>query len=115
MTEILETLAMLSVLVFVIGSMGSMGLSLKMAQIVAPLKNAKLVILALLANFILIPAIAYLITLVMPLDECIPYPVDRPLYDQTIELLERAIRKAKLGQTDELRALRRLERYFGDC
>ncbi|MEE8594096.1 MAG: DUF763 domain-containing protein, partial [Candidatus Bipolaricaulota bacterium] len=45
----------------------------------------------------------------------IPYPVDRPLYDQTIELLERAIRKSKLGQTDELRALRRLERYFGDC
>ena len=44
----------------------------------------------------------------------IPYPVDRPLYDQTIELLERAIRKAKLGHTDELRALRRLERYFGD-
>jgi len=45
----------------------------------------------------------------------IPYPVDRPLYDQTIDLLERAIRKAKLGHTDELRALRRLERYFRDC
>ncbi|MCK4724841.1 MAG: bile acid:sodium symporter [Anaerolineales bacterium] len=71
MTEILETLAMLSVLVFVIGSMTSMGLSLKMDQLIAPLKNAKLVILALLANFILIPAIAYLITLVMPLDESV--------------------------------------------
>ena len=44
----------------------------------------------------------------------IPYPVDRPLYDQTIDLLERAIRKAKLGNTDELRALQRLERYFGE-
>ena len=43
----------------------------------------------------------------------IPYPVDRPLYDQTIELLERAIRRAKLGQSEELRALRRMERYFG--
>ena len=42
----------------------------------------------------------------------IPYPVDRPLYDQTIELLERAIHKAKLGQADELKALRRLEKYF---
>ncbi len=71
MTEILETLTMLSVLVFVIGSMTSIGLSLKLDQIVAPLKNAKLVILALLANFILIPAIAYLITLVMPLDESV--------------------------------------------
>ena len=43
----------------------------------------------------------------------IPYPVDRPLYDQTIELLERAIRKAKLGQSEELKTLRRMERYFG--
>lgn len=43
----------------------------------------------------------------------IPYPVDRPLYDQTIGLMERAIRRAKLGQSDQLRALRRMERYFG--
>ncbi|MBU1049475.1 DUF763 domain-containing protein [Candidatus Bipolaricaulota bacterium] len=44
----------------------------------------------------------------------IPYPVDRPLYDQTIALMERAIRKAKLGHSEELQALRRMERYFGD-
>jgi len=43
----------------------------------------------------------------------IPFPVDRPLYDQTISLLRRAIRRAKLGRTDELRALKRLDRYFG--
>ena len=43
----------------------------------------------------------------------IPYPVDRPLYDGTIELLGRAIRKAKIGQKVELEALRRLERHFG--
>lgn len=42
----------------------------------------------------------------------IPYPVDRSLYDQTIDLMERAVRRAKLGQTEELRALRRMERYF---
>ncbi len=71
MTEILETLAMLSILVFVIGSMSSMGLSLKMDQLIAPLKSVKLVILAVLANFILIPAIAYIITLIMPLDESV--------------------------------------------
>jgi predicted Na+-dependent transporter len=69
MTEVLETLAMLSVLVFVIGSMMSMGLSLTMKQIVEPLKNARLVILALVANFILVPILAYLITLVLLLDE----------------------------------------------
>lgn len=69
MTEILETLAALSVLVFVIGSMASMGLSLKVGQIIAPLKNVKLVILALVANFVLVPILAYVITLVLPLDE----------------------------------------------
>ena len=69
MTEILETLAVLSVLVFVIGSMASMGLSLKMGQIVAPLKNVKLVILALVVNFVLVPIVAYLITLLFPLEE----------------------------------------------
>jgi BASS family bile acid:Na+ symporter len=70
-TEILATLAQLSVLVFVIGSMASMGLSLKMPQIIAPLKNARLVILALVANFALVPLVAILITLVIPLDESV--------------------------------------------
>jgi predicted Na+-dependent transporter len=69
MTEILATLAQLSVLVFVIGSMASMGLSLKMSQIIAPLKNVKLVLLALVANFVLVPLVAWLITLVIDLDE----------------------------------------------
>ena len=69
MPEIMETLATLSLLVFVIGSMASMGLSLQMAQIIAPLKNLRLVILALVANFILVPLLAVVITLVIPLDE----------------------------------------------
>ncbi len=71
MTEILETLAMLSVLVFVISSMLSMGLSLTMKQIIDPLKDAKLVILALVANFILVPLVAYAITLILPLGESV--------------------------------------------
>jgi predicted Na+-dependent transporter len=69
MSEILDTLALLSVLVFVIGSMASMGLSLKMKQIIEPLKNTRLVVLALVVNFILVPIVAYLITLVLPLAE----------------------------------------------
>jgi hypothetical protein len=43
----------------------------------------------------------------------IPYPVDRPLYDQTIDLMNRAIRRAKLGRADELAAVRRLDQTFG--
>ena len=39
------------------------------AAIIAPLKNARLVGLALLANFVLVPALAYLIALIIPLDQ----------------------------------------------
>ena len=41
-----------------------------------------------------------------------PYPVDRALYDRTIDLLGRAIRRARLDRGEELGALRRLERAF---
>jgi BASS family bile acid:Na+ symporter len=71
MTEILEILAQLSVLVFVIGSMMSMGLSLTMKQIMDPLKDVRLVVMALVASFILIPILAYVIVLVMPLDQSV--------------------------------------------
>jgi BASS family bile acid:Na+ symporter len=71
MSEILAAIAQLSVLVFVIASMLAMGLSLKLDQIAAPLKNARLVVLALAANFVLVPAIAYLITLIFSLDDSV--------------------------------------------
>jgi BASS family bile acid:Na+ symporter len=69
MTDILETLAMLSVLVFVIGSMFSLGLSLTMGQILDPLKNTRMVILALFANFVIVPILAYALALIFSLDE----------------------------------------------
>jgi predicted Na+-dependent transporter len=68
MTEILETLTMLAVLVFVIGSMFSLGLSLTMQQILDPLRNARMVILALIANFVLVPILAYVLALIFNLD-----------------------------------------------
>ncbi|NIM93408.1 MAG: hypothetical protein GTO18_06820 [Anaerolineales bacterium] len=71
MSEILETIAMLSVLVFVISSMLSMGLSLTIKQIIEPLKNTRLVILALIANFILVPIVAYGLSILLSLDESI--------------------------------------------
>ena len=64
----LSTIAALSGLLFVVASMLAMGLSLTMAQITGPLKNVRLVALALLANFVLVPALAFLITRVIPLD-----------------------------------------------
>ncbi len=69
MNQILTIIMNLSTLVFVVTSMLAMGLSLTVAQIMAPLRNARLVILALLANFVLVPIVAYLINLVVPLSE----------------------------------------------
>jgi BASS family bile acid:Na+ symporter len=69
MSEIIEVIMQLSVLVFVITSMLAMGLSLTVKQIIEPLRNARLVILALVANFILVPILAYLILLVIPLEQ----------------------------------------------
>jgi len=40
----------------------------------------------------------------------IPYPVDRKTYDQSIELLSRAINKTRLGLSEKTEALNRLNR-----
>jgi BASS family bile acid:Na+ symporter len=68
MKEIIEVLANLSTLVFVISSMLSLGLSLTVQQILEPLKNIGLVLRVLLANFVLVPLVAYLLKSVIPLD-----------------------------------------------
>ncbi|NJD57891.1 MAG: transporter [Anaerolineales bacterium] len=65
--KLLMLIMNLSTLVFVVTSMLAMGFSLAITQIVAPLRNARLVILALIANFVVVPAIAYLITSIYPL------------------------------------------------
>ena len=67
--EFFEAIAQLSGLAFVVTSMLAMGMSLTVAQIVAPLRNGRLVVLALIANFVLVPALAYGIAAVIPIDE----------------------------------------------
>ncbi len=42
-----------------------------------------------------------------------PYPVDREIYDRTVAVLEDAVRRARLGHTERLEALRRLHRSVG--
>ncbi|BAO45083.1 bile acid:sodium symporter family protein [Thiolapillus brandeum] len=69
LAQTLTLVARISILVFVVGSMFALGLSLTMPQIVQPLKDRRRVALALLANFVLVPAIAYGILLVIPMDE----------------------------------------------
>lgn len=69
MSEIITVIAQISALTFILTSMLAMGLSLTIKQIMDPLKEVRTVLLALLANFVLVPALAYLITIVIPLDD----------------------------------------------
>ncbi|MBE2234979.1 MAG: bile acid:sodium symporter [Anaerolinea sp.] len=67
--ELFTIIAQVSGLLGIVGSMLGMGLGLTMAQIVQPLKNVRLVVLALLANFVLVPLLAWGISLIIPLED----------------------------------------------
>ncbi len=41
-----------------------------------------------------------------------PYPVDKKTYDKSIEVLHRAVAKARLGESEKLEALRRLRAWL---
>lgn len=69
LNEFFTAVAQLSGLLFVVTSMLAMGMSPTMPQIIEPLKNVRLVILALLANFVLVPLLAYGILLLIPLEQ----------------------------------------------
>ena len=69
--ELLNTLYNLMGLVFVLGTIISMGLGLTMAQISGPLRNVRFVIMALLANFVVVPVVAYILIRIFALDESI--------------------------------------------
>jgi predicted Na+-dependent transporter len=69
LTQFFLSLMNLSILVFVLTSMLAMGLSLRIAKIIEPLQNGRLVILALAANFILVPFLAFFIGNLLPLSD----------------------------------------------
>jgi BASS family bile acid:Na+ symporter len=67
--ELLGKAVPITMFVFVVVSMLAVGSSLTVRQIVAPLRNGKLVFFALLANFVLMPAAALAIAKLLRLDE----------------------------------------------
>jgi predicted Na+-dependent transporter len=69
MAHLLSALANGAVLLFVVTTMLAMGLSLTVAQILAPLRRGRLVVLALVANFVLVPLLAFALTYLIPLSE----------------------------------------------
>jgi BASS family bile acid:Na+ symporter len=54
---------------FVLSSMLAMGFGLRVSEIVAPLRNRRLVILSLLANFVVMPFVALALAKMLRLDE----------------------------------------------
>src|SRR5256714_13541326 len=67
--DLLSKAATVAMLSFVVSSMLAMGAGLTVSQISDPLRNARLVMLALLANFVLMPLGALALAKVLWLDE----------------------------------------------
>jgi predicted Na+-dependent transporter len=69
LNDFFSAIAGISGLLFVVTSMLAMSLSLSVQQMTQPLKNIRLVILALLANFVLVPLLAFIIIKIIPMDQ----------------------------------------------
>lgn len=67
MSEIISSLNSAFTLAFVVTSMFGLGLGLTVQDLIAPLRNLRLVVVMLAVNFVLIPAVAWVLTRVMPL------------------------------------------------
>jgi predicted Na+-dependent transporter len=65
----LSTLQNLFTFAFVVASMLSMGLGLTVSQILQPLRSIRLVIMALAANFVVVPAAAFALSRIIPLEK----------------------------------------------
>jgi bile acid:Na+ symporter, BASS family len=68
MTEAARIVARIALLVFLVSSMLAAGLSLTPRAILAPLRNVRLVLVALALNFLVAPAFAVMLTMVIALE-----------------------------------------------
>jgi BASS family bile acid:Na+ symporter len=66
--EFLSKITPITLVVFVVSSMLAVGLSLTVREILFPLRNGRLVSLALLANFVLMPLAAFVISRLLRLE-----------------------------------------------
>src|SRR5690349_21019621 len=69
MAQFLGSLLNIATLAFAVSSMLSVGFSYTVRELLEPLRNARLVIGALIANFVLAPLLAYAITAFLSLGE----------------------------------------------
>jgi BASS family bile acid:Na+ symporter len=69
MGEVLTVVTQVGILVFVVAGMGAMGLALTVEAIVGPLRDARLVVGVLAANFVVVPLVAVLAAQLLPMDD----------------------------------------------
>jgi BASS family bile acid:Na+ symporter len=67
--ELKQTAISVAMLVFVLSSMLGMGLGLRVGEIITPLRNVRMVVLSLVANFVLMPLAALALARILRLDE----------------------------------------------
>lgn len=66
--ETMQLVMKLMILVFVVSSMAALGLSLNFKEIIKPLRQPMLLIVTMLVNFVVSPALAYLLCRLLPLN-----------------------------------------------
>ena len=73
MQDFFAAVANVAIAVFAISSMLSVGMANRLREIIEPLRHPRDVARALLVNFVLVPALAFLVTWIIPLDGGVRY------------------------------------------
>jgi len=68
LTDTVQVITQVAMLVFVVGSMAAMGLGLTVARIAQPLRDVRLVVALLLVNFVVVPAAAIAAARLLPME-----------------------------------------------
>jgi predicted Na+-dependent transporter len=69
LTDALTTVTQVGVLAFVVASMVAMGLKLTVSAIVEPLRDARTLLLLLVANFVVVPLVAIAVARLLPMEQ----------------------------------------------
>lgn len=69
LSEILTVITQVAMLTFVVAGMAAMGLGLTLHEIISPLRDLRLVAGLLVANFVVVPAVAVGLSAVLPMED----------------------------------------------
>ncbi len=69
MQDVLTVLTQVGILVFVVAGMAAMGLGLTVARILRPLRDPRLVVGVIVANFVVVPLVAVAAARLLPMDD----------------------------------------------